>query len=83
MSRASFHCRARAAKSSIFPWMIAKSPPAENTLSAPVRIAALTRSHSCDVAELGVQCRIGRVHPAVLHCDAENLGVRAIELSRV
>src|SRR5271165_4920461 len=32
-----------------------------------------------DVAELGMQCRIGRVHSAVLHCDAENLRMRAIE----
>jgi hypothetical protein len=42
MSRASFHCRARASKSSIFCLMIEKSPPAEKICPAPVMIAALT-----------------------------------------
>jgi hypothetical protein len=32
-----------------------------------------------DLAELTMQCLIGRVHAAVLHRDAENLGMRAIE----
>src|SRR6185437_16942509 len=32
-----------------------------------------------DVAELGMQSRVGRIHPAVLHRDAENLGMRAVE----
>jgi hypothetical protein len=32
-----------------------------------------------DLAELTMQCLIGRVHAAVLHRDAENLRMRAIE----
>jgi hypothetical protein len=32
-----------------------------------------------DVAEFRMQCGIRRVHPAVLHRNAENLGVRAIK----
>ena len=83
MSRASFHCRARASKSSMFRWIMAKSPPAENTLPAPVITAALTvgsRSTSVpDVGEFGVHRLVGGVHAAVVHGDAQHLRVRPVE----
>ncbi len=42
MSRASFQPRARTLKSRMISPIIAKSPPAENMVPAPVMIAALT-----------------------------------------
>src|SRR6266849_4718331 len=32
-----------------------------------------------DLGELGVESRVGRVHPPVLHRDAKNLRMRAVE----
>ena len=83
MSRASFHCRARDCE------IVDILLDDREVAAGREHLAGAGQDHGIDarvfvdiapdVAELGMQSRVRRVHPAVLHRDAENLGMRAVE----